>query len=283
MKKMILLLFFLCITTTLSAAEKRAFTLDDLYRLKSISSMSVSPNGTEVLFVVTAFNLKKAEENSDIWRMNLDTGDTQQLTFNKASDYSPVWSQCGHFIYFVSTRKDGVQLWKMSATGGEAQKMTFFSAGISDPQVLPDGSAILFESTVFPEAGADSEANRKLKDQLGKGPTQAHIASKLLYRHWTEFRNWKFTHIFKLDTSDDSIFELTKGREDFPAYGGSYAVSPDGKTVCIVINPDKHKETSTNSDLYLLNLKTGKGANLTVSNPAYDGDPSFSPDGRYIA
>ncbi len=283
MKNTLFLLLVLCITTTLPAAEKRAFTLDDLYRLKSISSLEVSPDGTGMLFVVTGFNLKKAEKDSNIWRMNLKTGTTQQLTFNKASDYSPVWSPDGRFIYFVSTRKEGAQLWKMSSSGGEAQKMTSFSTGINSPEVLPDGSAILFESTVFPEAGADSEANRKLEDQLEKGPTQAHTATELLYRHWTEFRNWKYTHIFKLDTSDDSISEVTRGREDFPAYGGSYAVSPDGKTVCIVINPDKHKETSTNSDLYLLDLKTGKGANLTVSNPAYDGDPSFSPDGRYIA
>jgi len=283
MKNILYLFLVLCITTTLPAAEKRAFTLDDLYRLKSISSLEVSPDGAEMLFVVTGFNLKKAEKDSNIWRMNLKTGTTQQLTFNKASDNSPVWSPDGTFIYFVSTRKDGAQLWKMAANGGEAQQLTNFSPGIGNPTPLPDGSGIIFESTVFPEAGADASVNRKLKDQLAKGATQAHTATELLYRHWTTFRDWQYTHLFRFSTADEQTVELTKGKEDYPAYGGSYVVSPDGKSLCIVVNEDKHLETSTNSDLYLLDLKTGKGVNLTSENPAYDGDPEFSPDGRYIA
>ncbi len=283
MKRTILLLSILCITVTLPAAQKRAFTLDDLYRLKSISSLEISPDGNEMLFVVTSFNLKKAKKNSDIWRMNLKTGNTQQLTFNKAADFSPVWSPDGKFIYFVSTRKNGAQLWKMAVNGGEAKILTDFSTGIGNPKPLPDGSGIIFESTVFPEAGANSDMNKKLRKQLEKGATQAHFASHLLYRHWTAYRDWQYTHLFRFNIKDGAITELTKGTKDYPAYGGSYVISPDGKSLCIVVNFDKHPETSTNSDLYLLNLKTGKGENLTASNPAYDGDPAFSPDGRYIA
>ncbi len=273
----------LLVTLPISAAGKRAFTLDDLYRLKSISSLTISPDGGEMLFVVTGFNLHKAKKNSDIWRIDLKTGKVEQLTFNKAADFSPVWSPDGHFIYFISTRKGGPQLWKMAVNGGEARKLTDFSPGISNPRPLPDGSGIIFESTVFPEAGADSGANKKLRDQLTKGATQAHLASSLLYRHWTAYRDWQYTHLFRFNPADEKIVELTKGDRDYPAYGGNYVVSPDGDVLCVVVNFDKHPETSTNSDLYLLNLKTGKGINLTAANPAYDGDPQFSPDGRYIA
>ncbi len=283
MKKAIFLFVILCVAVRVPAAEKRAFTLDDLYRLKSISSLELSPNGKEMLFVVTNFNLKKAKKNSDIWRMNLKTGEAEQLTFNEAADFAPKWSADGKNIYFVSTRKDGAQLWKMAVNGGEARKLTDFSTGVSNPQPLSDGSGILFESTVFPEAGADSTENKKLHKQLADGATQAHFASELLYRHWTAYRDGQYTHLFRLNTTDGSIVELTKGKQDYPTYGGSFVVSPDGKTACIAVNFDKHKETSTNTDLYLLNLKTMKGRNVTAANPAYDGDPAYSPNGRYIA
>ncbi|MCK5878879.1 MAG: PD40 domain-containing protein, partial [Holophagae bacterium] len=251
MRRIMFLFVILCVSVTVPAAQKRAFTLDDLYRLKSISSLEISPDGKELLFVVTSSDLKKAEKNSDIWRMNVNTGNVQQLTFDKGADFSPVWSEDGRFIYFVSTRKGGAQLWKMSSRGGEALKLTDFSTGIANPKPLPDGSEILFESSVFPEAGADSKGNKTLQKQLAEGATQAHFASALLYRHWTTFRDWQYSHLFRFTTSDDSITELTKGEKDFPSYGGNYGISPDGKTVCMTINPDKKKETSTNSDLYL--------------------------------
>jgi len=39
---------------------------------------------------------------------------------------------------------------------------------------------------------------------------------------------------------------------------------------------------STNSDIYLYNIETGKTENLTEGNPGYDKFPTFSPDGKYM-
>jgi dipeptidyl aminopeptidase/acylaminoacyl peptidase len=51
-----------------------------------------------------------------------------------------------------------------------------------------------------------------------------------------------------------------------------------------VSNRDKTPATSTNNDIWLLSLRDpqAKPKNITASNPAYDGSPKYSPDGKYI-
>jgi dipeptidyl aminopeptidase/acylaminoacyl peptidase len=61
-------------------------------------------------------------------------------------------------------------------------------------------------------------------------------------------------------------------------------VSPEGRDLVYASNLDKAEALSTNSDLWVAPLEGGAPArNLTASNPAFDGSPRFSPDGRWIA
>jgi dipeptidyl aminopeptidase/acylaminoacyl peptidase len=51
-----------------------------------------------------------------------------------------------------------------------------------------------------------------------------------------------------------------------------------------VSNHDPQPASSTNNDLWLVPVSSsGQAKNITSSNPAYDGSPQYSPDGRYIA
>ncbi|MBP1600488.1 MAG: dipeptidyl aminopeptidase/acylaminoacyl peptidase, partial [Acidobacteria bacterium] len=79
------------------------------------------------------------------------------------------------------------------------------------------------------------------------------------------------------------------GDFDSPGFqlGGplQYDFSPDGKEIVYMSNHDKDAASSTNNDLWVLSLSAGetRPGNITASNPAYDGSPKYSPDGRYIA
>ncbi|MCP5106187.1 MAG: S9 family peptidase, partial [bacterium] len=194
----------------------------------------------------------------------------------------------GKSIYFISTREDGAQLWQMDALGGEARKVSDFHTGIESPVQVSGTGKILFTSTVFPECMADGECNKKMGDKIAEGTVQAHMADSLLYRHWKYYRDWQYAHLFCLDTEKKEVKAITKGKVDYPAFslgGNGFDVSPDGKTVCIVSNHDKHTAYSTNSDLFLIDLTASdlKPVNITKSNKASDGSPGFSPDGEWIA
>ncbi len=275
-------LTLLLVASASEAADKRAFAIEDLYRLKGISGLNLSPDGKRLLFQVSTQDLKKATRNTDLWMLELGSGALKQLTFTERSEFSPFWSGDGKAIFFLSGREGGTQLWTMDASGGEARRVTSFEPGVGSPQLLPGGNQVVFSATVFPEAMADGAKNAALSANLERGATQAHLADGLLYRHWTEWRDFQYTHLFKA-TFGGGVEALTSGKQDFPGYGQAFALSPDGKELCVVTNMEAVGATSTNTDLFLVSLEGDRTPRRITDNPAADGDPVYSPDGRYLA
>jgi Serine/threonine protein kinase len=81
--------------------------------------------------------------NSNIWVMNEDGSNRRQLTFDKASDDSPVVSRDNKTIVFVSKRTGTSHLWRMNFDGGELRQLTN-KGGESFPQITPDGRWVIF-------------------------------------------------------------------------------------------------------------------------------------------
>jgi dipeptidyl aminopeptidase/acylaminoacyl peptidase len=167
--------------------------------------------------------------------------------------------------------------------GGEAIQLTDFSGGVSGADWLGHSGDIIFSSMVYPECGADDSCNKAIQQSADNGPLNAHLADKLLYRHWTSYRDGKYSHIIKYNPQSKTYSDLTPGNYDAPDMFGSFDVSADGKYLCYESNHDKNEAQTTNKDLFLTEIAGGKTINLTSANKAYDGSPKFSPDGTKIA
>ena len=144
MKRPCAILAILFLTTSIAGVEKKPFALDDLYRIKSIGSLKLSPDGTKLLFSVTSYDSVAADTKTHLYQLNLTTNELRQLTFHDQGDFNPFWSPNGMNIYFLSTRESGVQLWSLPSLGGEATKLTSFYTGIFSPQISRDGKKIVF-------------------------------------------------------------------------------------------------------------------------------------------
>ena len=98
-------------------AQKRAFTIEDLYRVKGLSSVSLSPDGKTVCYTASSSDLKSG---SDIYIMNADGSYTKALTEDGKSS-SAVWSKDGKSIFFTNNEKGTAQIFRMDLTTCETE------------------------------------------------------------------------------------------------------------------------------------------------------------------
>ena len=276
----------------LARADKKPFTIADHYRVIGVSDPQLSPDGSRIAYVATHTDLAKAKKWSEIRIMNADGSGDRELTQGRHLDTAPRWSPDGTSLAFASDRSgDETQLFLLPLGGGEPRQLTTFPMGVDDTVWSPDGRFIALASDLYPECGADAACNEKIKKAWNDGPLKAHMADALLYRHWTSWRDGTFTHVLLLKVADGSLADLTPGEFDSPPFslGGEvgYAFAPDSREVAVVSNHDAVPARSTNADIWVVpideNGKPGAAADITADNPAWDGSPAYSPDGRFIA
>lgn len=285
MNKRVMFTAALCMLLFSANAQKRAFTIEDLYKVKGISSVSLSPDGKTICYTSSSSDLKNQKAASDIFIMNADGSHVKALTEDGMSS-SAVWSKDGKSIYFTNYEKGVAQVYRMDLTTCKREQVTNYGLGIDTPVISPDERYIAFTADVYPDLGADAKANEARMKKKAKGPVQAHLADKLLYRHWTTYTDGRCQHLILFDTQKKTYTDLTPGNYTliFSTGGGViYNFSPDSKEICFVSNHDEHQEASTNADLWTVSVEGGEPVCLTAENKAWDGNPTYSPDGKYIA
>ena len=149
-----LLVALLVLVLPLAAqAQKRAFTIEDVYRVKSIPDVQISPDGRSVLYAVNVMDLGRAKTVSHVWTMDIDGRNARQLTNGEKGENTPGFSPDGKWISYLNAA-DGA-LYAIPAAGGEPKKLLSLSTGISDPVWSRDGKWVAFSSEVYPECGGD--------------------------------------------------------------------------------------------------------------------------------
>jgi dipeptidyl aminopeptidase/acylaminoacyl peptidase len=283
----------LALSIPAGAQSKRAFEIADYYRTAFVGAPVISPDGNRVVVPVKRYELATGTSWSELWIMASDGTELRQLTRGRHDDTSPAFSPDGAMLAFLSNRDDlGQQIYLLPLDGGEARRLTGFPGGVSDPVWSPTGGHLAVTAEVYPECGADADCNATIRESVAAGPLKAYVTDELLYRHWTSWREGRFPHVLLVDAaSGDAVRDLTPGRWDSPTFsvggGPGYAFSPDGRELCVVSNHDPVPATSTNSDLWLVDARPDEvpqpPTNITIDNPGWDGDPVYSPDGRFIA
>ncbi len=284
-----------------SADAKRPMTVEDLFAFKRIAEPQISPDGKHVVYVLRMVNLKENYQYSNLWLAPTSGDEPKQLTNNEKGNKHPKWSPDGKHILFESNRNGGYQLYAHPVAGGRPRQLTDIATEANNAIWSPDGKWIAFTSAVWPEYSdkpfkESNELNKKRKEEKDKNPVKAKVFGKLFYRHWDEYVEDKRQHLFVIEvkeTSDGLVGgeprDVTPG--DYDGYptsstfsaGDDFTFTPDGKYLLFTSPPRKYEAWSTNYDIWRVPVAGGEPENLTKDNPAADGCPVFSPDGKWLA
>ncbi len=272
---------------TAQEAAKHPITFDDMIKMHRVAELQISPDGKWVAYTVATPDMDANRNVTNIWMVPTSGGPAQQLT-QSGHDSSPVWSPESKTIAFLSSRSGGSQVYLLSLEGGEARRLTNLSTGADLVKWSPDGKTIAFTSSVYPDC-KDDDCNKKRDEEKEKNKVKAHVADHLLYRHWTHWNEGKRGHLFVIPADGSAApRDLTPGADyDVPPdeRGGSSDInfSPDSKEICFTAVTDKMEAISTNGDLFTVPVAGGEIQRITKQQPGFDGEPVYSPDGKYIA
>jgi dipeptidyl aminopeptidase/acylaminoacyl peptidase len=287
-------LLFAAARVSAQEKAKHPIAFDDMIRLHRVSTPEVSADGKWVAYAVATPDMDANRNASNIWIVPTTGGAPIQLT-QSGHDSSPVWSPDGKMLAFLSSRDGNSQVYLLPMDGGEPYAWTHLSTGADMVKWSPDGKTIGFTSAVYPDCKDDS-CNKARDDEKEKNKVKAHVAEQLLYRHWTHWSEGKRSHLFVVPAPTDAAQTDSGATPRDLTPGANYDVppdersgpedvnfSPDGAEICFAAVTDKVEAISTNGDLFMVPVAGGAEPKKITTNPGFDGDPVYSPDGKYIA
>lgn len=265
--------------------ENGIMTPEILYSFGRVSDIQVSPDKSKILYGVTYVSTEQNKTNRELFVVNTDGSDKKQITHTAKSENLGQWVKDGSKIAFISSESGSDQIWEMNIDGSDRKQISDIEGGITGFQYSPDNKRILYTKNVkFGERAVD------LYPDLPKA--SGRIIDDLMYKHWSEWIE-EIPHSFVADfdgnqlSNDVDILDGEPYECPMLPFGGmeQLAWSPDSKTIAYTCRKKKGMEyaLSTNSDIYLYNIATKETKNITEGMMGYDINPTFSPDGKYIA
>jgi dipeptidyl aminopeptidase/acylaminoacyl peptidase len=275
MKKTNLLLVVIALFNVISfqlMAQKK-FELNDLEKLCTLTDPQISPDSKSVLIVVSKPDTSTNKNKTFIYKVDVVTGGTQQLTFERTSVSFPRWSPSGNAMAFLSLDAAGKdQIFVLNMDGGEAKKITSSPTGVQQFNWSPDEKSFAFTQSY--------EVSNKKEMEKGYDAFEVKFNSMFLKAIPSP------SHIWLIATEGGEAKRLTAGSWTIPS-SPSISWATDGKHIAFQSNE------STYSGELIYTIKTieiSNGEIKRITNSQIPPDamhkerqPVFSPDGKSIA
>ena len=275
------------ITKPAITIEGGRLTPEALWAMGRINSILPHETNGTIAYTISYYSVE--ENRSTSWIRLAQEKDNQLITKQEWVGYEPAWWE--NSLAYINGGK--LYLKDDKAIKREAKGkgicLEGFDHDIEGFLLSPKGDKIILIAQVKTVASTEDK-HPDLPLASGR------VVDDLMYKHWDE---WTETapHPFVADLKHEGkslvvsniidILEGTPYESPMKPFGGieQLAWSPDGKQIAYTCRKKSGLDyaISTNSDIYLYDIATDTHTNLTENNKGYDTNPSYSPDGQYIA
>ena len=260
--------------------EGGRFTPEALWAMGRINSVLPNESTNQLAYTVSYYSVE--ENRSTSWiRVAKETENGKLETQSEWVGYEPAW--WNDKIAYLNAGKLYIK--------GDKKDIALqgFDKDIDGFLISPQGDRIILIAQV-----------KTVASTLDKHPdlplASGRVVDDLMYKHWDE---WTETapHPFVGDLTFNGkslvvnnlvdILDSTPYESPMKPFGGveQLAWSPDGKQIAYTCRKKVGLDyaVSTNSDIYLYDIATATHSNITKANKGYDTNPSYSPNGQYVA
>ena len=250
---------------------QKPITVDIGYEIVNPTGVSISPDGSSVVFGISNPDVTSGNLNNSLWIKNLKSPDSapRALT-NGNSDANPKFSPNGSSIAFIRTDSTGInQIWLLQMSGGEAAMITSLKENVRDFSWKPDSSGFAAVSDVNPDYANENEHDE----------TDVVSITRIRYRHdELRWRGDSGTQIFDVDISTRESKQLTSddGDQGIPSW------SPDGSKLAFISDAMPDRDFHAENEVRVLELSSGKIASWS-KGIADACSVNWLPDGDSLA
>ncbi|MCI0403519.1 MAG: S9 family peptidase, partial [Acidobacteria bacterium] len=241
-------------------------TPHDVARLRSVTDVAMSPDGTRVAYILSVPRAPLKEEGGEAWaELHVVTaeGVSRPYVAGQVNVRRIAWTPDGKSIAFLAKRGADKfrSLYLIPADGGEARRLLAHDADIAEYSFSPDGQrvALLAEE-------AETKETKELKE---KGFKQKVFEEEL-----------SFVRVWVTDLAD----EKSKPRR-LEVEGSASALhwSPAGNQLALALAPTPLVDDDLMArKVHVIDADSGKVA-ARFDNPGKFGQIAWSPNGRQLA
>jgi dipeptidyl aminopeptidase/acylaminoacyl peptidase len=300
-------------------AQGRAFTPQDWYRLTTLSSPAVSPDGKWVAFTVTTVRESENKRHAEVWMVAAEGGEPIRMTSPSMESSSPRWSPDGKLLLFSSSRPSSkARTWglRIDRPAGEAFEVDSLPAG----SYSRDGKLVVWADTVEWKRDTTAKDPYEKMQPMARPPFKAITkpidAARFDGRHIVdlgykfngqgflpapkEARRWNPAQIWVRPVEGGPKRQLTSAVYSHR----EVTVSPDGRWIAFVADsrlrsdsvaqaeqdsirrakydPKLSEAPRNPTDVFVIPVEGGEPRRLTTVT-GDEGDLEWSPDGTKLA